>query len=114
MAKTNTTTVAVSVAGDGFPGAIYSGSVANAAGTPPGSFTLATGFNSIPVPASATGVTVIPPPGSVITKQLKGITGDTGIALSPSNPTFLSFAAGANATLGITASAGETVSLLWS
>lgn len=72
--------------------------------------TLASGFNSITVPATATvGVVIVPATGSSVTKTLKGVTGDTGVLLGTTTPTVLSFASGAApATIGITASAADT------
>lgn len=59
--------------------------------------TLASGANTIsatncPAIASAGGVVLVPPSGNTIAVTLKGISGDTGIALSLTAPTFLSFA----------------------
>lgn len=117
MAKTVTTTTTISISGDNFVGAtsgpLFSETVTNTTGNVPGSFTLAAGFNSIPIPASAVGVIIVPPPGSAITKTLKGITGDTGIPIDPANSTRLKFTAGQNATFGITSSGIEVLGLLW-
>lgn len=115
MAKTVVTSTTVSLSGDGWGGApLFSESVSNLSGSTPDSVLLAGGFNSIPVPATALGVTIVPPPGSVVTLTLKGITGDTGIPIDPINSTRLKFIAGQNATFGITASAPVTVGLIWS
>lgn len=59
------------------------------------SLDLASGFNAIntttcPALARAGGVFLIPPAGNTQTLTLKGVTGDTGIALSLTAPTFLS------------------------
>lgn len=115
MAKTTTTTISQVIAGDNFAGQgpIFSQAMANSSGNFPGSFVLATGFNSIAIPATAVGVIIVPPPGSAITKTLKGITGDTGLPVDPANPTMLKWTAGQNATFGITASGAETIGLLW-
>lgn len=50
---------------------------------------LASGANTITPPAGATpvSVTIVPPAGNVITLTLKGVTGDTGIALHLTDPT---------------------------
>jgi hypothetical protein len=116
MSKTVTTTVAVTLSGDGFAGApFYTVATVNTGGAPPGSFGLAVGFNTIPVPAAALGVTIVPPPGSVNSKILKGVTGDTGFPLAQSGSTVLPFnAAGAVASIGITSAAIETIELIWS
>lgn len=56
---------------------------------------LASGANTITVPSSS-GITVkgallIPPAGNTQTLTLKGVSGDTGVALSKTEPTFISF-----------------------
>ena len=105
----------IQVTGDGFPGNgnFWSTTVTNVTGTTPGSFTLAAGFNSIAVPATATGVWIVPPPGSANGKTLKGVTGDTGLAFGPATPIMLSFTAALIATIGITSVGIETLSLFW-
>lgn len=114
MAKTVTLRVSYAVSGDGFSGSpLYDQQFQNVSGTPPGSFTLAAGFNSIPVPATALGVLIVPPPTSTNGKTLKGITGDTGTAMGIATPFYLSFTAGQLATIGITSVGIETLTLLW-
>lgn len=114
MSKTVTTNTTVTLSGDGFGGApLFSESVQNLSGNSPGSAALVTGFNSIAVPATALGVTIVPPPGSAVTLTLKGITGDTGIPIDPANSTRLKWTAGQVATLGIAAGANVTVALVW-
>jgi hypothetical protein len=115
MAKTVTTTITSTVVGDGFGGIgpLYNSSVVNATGLPPSSVTLAAGFNSIPVPATALGVLIVPPAGSTNGKTLKGITGDTGVAVAPAGTLALVWTAGQVATFGITSVAIETLTLIW-
>lgn len=60
------------------------------------------GFNSIAVPTGATVAVIVPPPANTQTMVLKGVTGDTGIALARTLPAVLTFDAGV-ATFGITA-----------
>lgn len=60
------------------------------------SLNLVSGANTInaaacPALASAGGVWLIPPTGNIVTITLKGVTGDTGVALSMTAPTFLAF-----------------------
>jgi hypothetical protein len=115
MSKTSTVTLTVSVTGDGLSESYALPAVVNAAapGGGPSNLALATGFNSIAVPPGSLGFILIPPVGSVITKTLKGITGDTGIPLHVTNPTWVSLPP-ATATIGITAGgAGETVAIHW-
>lgn len=64
-------------------------------GTSPGSiqvYELTTGANTITVPDGATGATIIPPSTNTETITLKGISGDTGIALALTSPTSLGLA----------------------
>lgn len=68
---------------------------ANAAS--PGSITihtLAAGPNTITVPvgATCTAATIVPPSGNLQTLTLKGVTGDTGVALHLTDPTTLALA----------------------
>jgi hypothetical protein len=62
--------------------------------------TLASGSNTITPPtggATAKSVTIKPPVGNVVTITLKGVTGDTGFLLSPTEPTTLALATGTTA-----------------
>jgi hypothetical protein len=116
MAMSNTTTVSYSISGNNFGGAgpVYSASVVNAAAQPPGSVNLASGFNSVTVPATALGVVIVPPSGNASSITLKGVTGDTGIPINPNAPTMLSWTAAQVGTVGITAGAAiSNVTLLW-
>lgn len=63
----------------------------------PGSITiqtLAAGANTITVPvgATCTAVTIAPPSGNAQTITLKGVTGDTGVALHLTDPTTIALA----------------------
>lgn len=63
----------------------------------PGSITihtLALGANTITVPVGATCVaaTIVPPSGNLQTLTLKGVTGDTGVALHLTDPTTIALA----------------------
>ena len=58
---------------------------------------LVTGANTVTVPAVAlvyvpTAVTIIPDPLNVTTLTLKGVTGDTGVTIHPTDPTILAIA----------------------
>ena len=53
--------------------------------------TLASGDNTVTVPATATAVVIAPPNSGTISLKLKGIAGDTGISISPKYPTVLPF-----------------------
>lgn len=52
--------------------------------------TLSSGANTITVPSGAVAVTIIPPDNNAQTITLKGVTGDTGIALNLTAPCSLS------------------------
>jgi hypothetical protein len=57
---------------------------------------LASGANTITVPtggATVVAATIIPPAGNTIQITLKGVTGDTGVALHLTDPTSLGLAA---------------------
>lgn len=56
-------------------------------------FTTLSGANTITPPVGATAVCIIPPSGNVTSITLKGVTGDTGVPLSLTNPTWLSLVA---------------------
>lgn len=67
----------------------------------PGSRTiqdLASGANTITVPSATsitvTAVTIIPPADNEETITLKGVTGDTGVSLHPTDPTTIALASG--------------------
>jgi hypothetical protein len=71
--------------------------------------TFVSGFNSITVPSWATGMILIPNTSNAVGWTLKGVTGDTGVPLSLTNPTGpIEFPASPPATLGITAAANFT------
>jgi hypothetical protein len=57
--------------------------------------TLGSGANTITVPTGGTipsAVTIIPPAGNTVTLTLKGVTGDTGVALHLTDPTIVALA----------------------
>ncbi len=115
MAKTSTTTVGVTVSGDGVTASITpTGSPVTNTAAPHGgpiAFSLASGFITVPT-ATTIGVVVIPPVASVISKTLKGLTGDTGFLIRENAPSVLMFPTG-TATIKITAGSAEDVQLLW-
>lgn len=114
MSKTSVISLAVSINGDGAcvnytppqspitnPNAPEGGPIAVA---------LASGANTIPVPSGATSVLVVPPSASTNAKQLKTLSGDTGITFTSQlqviNVTGLS-------SVYITSAAAESMSLVW-
>ncbi len=80
---------------------------------------LASGFNAITVLTAAgfvpTAVTLIPPAGNVVTITLKGVTGDTGIALHLTDPTTIALASSVT-SFGLTVGGAGIVGLrlIWS
>lgn len=87
----------------------------------PGSVTLHTlssGFNTITLPTGGStpkAATIIPPDDNEETLTLKGVTGDTGIALSKTDPTSIAFDSTPPASIGLTA--GGTITglrIIWS
>ena len=72
--------------------------------------TLANGFNAIAVPTWAVGVIILPNVTNAVPMTLKGVTGDTGLPLSLTSPSLLSFGAITPANIGLTSSgAGATI-----
>ena len=65
--------------------------------------TLSSGANTITIPSWAAGVIIQPNTSNAVALTLKGVTGDTGIAISSTAPTLLSFAASPPSTFVITA-----------
>jgi len=66
---------------------------------------LASGANTITVPAGSTAMVIVPPTTNTQTLTLKGVTGDTGVPLSPTQPSVISFPASAPSTVVLTAGA---------
>lgn len=81
-------------------------------------YTLAAGFNTITLPTGGStprGATIIPPDDNTETLTLKGVTGDTGIALHKTDPTVITFDTVPPASIGLTA--GGTITglrIIWS
>lgn len=73
---------------------------------------LTAGANTLTPPAGTRGLIIIGPTGSVNTKTLKGITGDTGIPIDPAGVTILALPSGPG-TLVITSGGTETITIYW-
>ena len=69
---------------------------------------LASGANTITVPAGASGCCIIPPSANTVALTLKGVTGDTGVAIAPAAPSVLAFPASPPASFVITAASLTT------
>jgi hypothetical protein len=73
------------------------------------SVSLSSGFNTLTRPTGADGVVIFPDPSNTQTLTLKGVTGDTGLALSTKAPSIITCAA----NVGITAGGATTVAAVW-
>lgn len=73
---------------------------------------LSTGNNTVTPPSNSTSCTILFPTGNVILVTLKGVNGDTGIVLHPTDPTRI----GLNSTTAFVLSAASAVSIkiIWS
>jgi hypothetical protein len=78
--------------------------------------TTASGANTLTAPtggSTPTALTIIPPAGNVTTLTLKGVTGDTGIALHPTDPTTVALASGFTTCCLTTGGIITGVRLIW-
>lgn len=73
---------------------------------------LSSGNNTITVPTSAIAVTIIPPTGNTVALILKGVNGDTGIALALLGPSSISLLS--VTTFVLNAASSVTVRLIYS
>lgn len=101
-----------------FTGDVQLQSNQTAAGNPlsPGAETLvslSTGNNAVSVPAGATAVTIVKPPGNAVALKLKGVSGDTGVTLNLSDPDSISLDP-STTTFVLNAGAAVSVRLIWS
>lgn len=112
MAKTSTLTITVQVTGDGVNDNWTPTPPQNTAapGGGPQLLALASGDNTITVPAGASGFVLLPPAGSAVVKKIKGAGGDTGVTISNTLPFVGSVSAG---SLIINASNVENVQIFW-
>lgn len=69
------------------------------------------GFQAFTVPTGATAVLIIPVAGNAQTLTLKGVTGDTGIALHITNPTVV--ALGSTPSIGLTTGGSTGFTIVW-
>lgn len=88
MAKTATSTLAVSVQGDGLT-LTESIVLTNATGSPPSIYNLAATNNTISFPPGSTRALIVPPAGNTVQLTLKGAPADTGVPLGLTDPTYL-------------------------
>lgn len=70
---------------------------------------LASGTNTIAIPSYANGVIIMPPTSNLIGITIKGVGGDTGIPMSPSEPAMISFPATPPASFVLSAASAMTL-----
>jgi len=105
VAVTGTLTFGGSLSGEPEGSSTVSLSWSITAGVSTSTVDLASGANTITVPAGTTLVVVIPPTGNSQTITAKGVSGDTGFQLSKTKPTVIAWETGANFVL----TAGATI-----
>ena len=112
MAVTAKRSISITLSGDLSAQNTFSAAdnVASPAGVE--SKTLSSGANTITPPTGTVSVTIIPPSGNTVALTLKGVTGDTGVALHLTDPTSIGLAG--TTAFCLTAASGVTVRLLWS
>jgi hypothetical protein len=76
---------------------------------PSDSVALSPGFNTLTRPAGADGVVIFPDPSNTQTLTLKGVTGDTGLALNTKEPSVIMCAA----NVGLTAGDATVAAVRW-
>jgi hypothetical protein len=79
--------------------------------------TLAIGANTITVPtggATPVAVTIVPPAGNTVALTLKGVAGDAGILLHPTDPSTIGLGAGVVSVVLNAAAAVIGVRFVWS
>lgn len=116
---TNTTSIQASVSGSGYQtnstGPLYTDSQVNSSGSFPSAVTIvANTFQAFAIPATATAIILVPPPGNTATMTLKGVTGDTGLVLGAIvNATKIPFVAGSMSTIGLLSNAAGIWGVIW-
>lgn len=116
MAKTSRVSIGITVEGDGETGTYVppTSPITNATAPQGGpiAYALSAGNNVITIPTGAIGVIIVPAATNGNAKTLKGVAGDTGVALRTNAPSVISFATGST-VFSINATGTETVDLHW-
>lgn len=87
MSVTSKRVIGISLSGDvNAPALAYAAAVNVASPGEIDVLTLASGANTITVPAGFAAVTIVPPAGNTNLITLKGVTGDTGVPLHLTDP----------------------------
>lgn len=68
--------------------------------------------NTIAIPTGATGCLIVPPPANAQALTLKGLAGDTGVSLSQSLPTLITFNSTLPASFVLTSGAAITTPVI--
>ncbi len=113
MAKLVSGTATIQVSGDGIM-TNFTVTLPTNAASPFEHLPVATtaAYAALPTPPTGTSfVVIIPPSGSVLAKTLKGVTGDTGIPLSASQPSIIALAG--VSVFGILATGVETLDVYY-
>ncbi len=79
--------------------------------------TLSSGANTITVPTGGTtptAVTIVPPAGNTVTLTIKGVTGDTGVALHLTDPTTIALASSVTTFCLTTSNTLTGIRFIWS
>jgi hypothetical protein len=69
------------------------------------------GFQALTVPTGATAVLIIPPSANANAITLKGVTGDTGVLISKTQPTLVTL--GTSPSIGLLTAASTVINLVW-
>lgn len=113
MAKTATGRADIAITGDGM-NAVLTVTLPTNAASPYQHLQHATtaAYAALPTPPTGTSfVVIIPPSGSTLAKTLKGVTGDTGVPLSTSQPSIIALAG--VSVFGILATGVETLEVYY-
>ena len=75
-------------------------------------YALSSGNNTITPPSNSTGATIVFPAANTVLVTLKGVSGDTGVVLHPTDPTRI----GLNSTTAfvLSAASGISIQIIWS
>lgn len=74
---------------------------------------LASGVNTITKAIGAKAATIIPPTGNTVLITLKGVTGDTGVVIHPTDPTSIGLDATVTSFVLTAASAVTGIRIIW-
>ncbi len=106
--------LSVTVTGPGFSDTYVPPQLPLTNTTPPGNvptnLALSTGNNTVTIPAGTNRIMLVDPPGSTNAKTLKGVAGDSGIALRPGDVHVFGVTS-SQASFVVNAAAPETIAV---